>query len=84
MEQETLEYRLAKLEQQNEKILQSVDELKDSMPKLYISKEIYRSEMSDLEWRIAVLENQSNKATWALLGAAGSLVVTLAKAFLGI
>ncbi len=68
MEQETLEYRLAKLEQQNERILKSVDELKDSMPKLYISKEIYHSEMSDLERRIAILENQSSKATWALLG----------------
>lgn len=83
MEQETLEYRLLKLEEQSTKILESVNELKDNLPKLYVSKEIYRSELSDLERRIVELEDSKNTAFWAILAGGGSLIVTLLKFIIG-
>lgn len=84
MEKETLEYALADLQRKVDNILLSVDELRKGLPNIYVSKEIYHSEMSDLERRIAILEAQSSKVTWAILGAAGSVAFTVIKAFLGI
>lgn len=84
MNGETLEYALRKLEKQNNDILEELHTLKNNLPSLYISKEVYRSELSDLERRVAILENQSSKVTWAFLGAAGSVLFTVVKAFLGI
>lgn len=84
MNGETLEFALAKIDKQLTAISEELKDLKNSLPQIYISKEVYRSEMSDLERRILILENQSNKVTWAILGAAGSVLFTVVKAFLGL
>ena len=62
MEKETLEYRLKKLEEQNESILISISELKDSLPDRYISKELYQAQLADLEARVKDLEATQNTA----------------------
>ena len=84
MNGETIEYMLKKLEQQNERIILDVRELKDAMPKMYVSKDVYNAQMADLERRVAILEASSSRVTWAILGAAGSVLFTVVKAFLGI
>ncbi len=83
MEQETLEYRLARLELQSGEILKALNELKDNLPKLYVTKEIYQSESSDLERRIMELEKSKNTALWAIIAGGGSLIFTLCKFVLG-
>ncbi len=84
MNGETLEYALKKLEKQNNDILEELHSLKNNLPSLYISKEVYQAELSDLERRVAILEGNSSKVTWAILGAAGSVLFTVIKAILGI
>ena len=84
MEQETLEYRLKKLEEQNESILISISELKDSLPDRYISKELYQAQLADLEARVKDLEATLNTAFWAIIAAGGSLIMTIGRAVLGI
>ena len=84
MNGETLEYALKKLEKQNNDILEELHSMKSSLPSLYISKEVYQAESSDLERRVAILEGNSSKVTWAILGAAASVLFTVVKAFLGI
>ncbi|BAL84697.1 hypothetical protein SELR_pSRC400460 (plasmid) [Selenomonas ruminantium subsp. lactilytica TAM6421] len=84
MNGETLEFALAKIDKQLTSISEELKDLKNNLPNLYISKEVYRSELSDLERRVAVLEANSSKVTWAVLGAAGSVLFTVVKAFLGI
>ena len=83
MEQETLEFRLARLELQSGEILKALNELKDNLPKLYVTKEIYQSESSDLERRIMELEKSKNTALWAIIAGGGSLIFTLCKFVLG-
>lgn len=80
MQDETLNYALQKLEKQNEDILDEVRELRKEL----VSKELYESESSDLERRIVILENNANRVTWAILGAAGSILLSLGKTILGI
>lgn len=80
MQDETLNYALQKLEKQNEDILDEVRELRKEL----VSKELYESESSDLERRITILENNANRATWAILGAVGSILLSLGKTILGI
>jgi len=84
LEKETLEYALVDLQKKMDSVLRSVDELKNNLPNLYISKEIYRSEMSDLERRVINLEATNSRALWGLLAGAGSLIFTLGKALLGL
>ena len=84
MEKETLEYALVGLEKKMDSVLISLNELKESIPKVYVSKEIYHSEMEDMERRIGELEDTNNRALWGLLAGAGSLIFTLGKALLGL
>ena len=84
MEQETLEYRLKKLEEQNESILISISELKDSLPDRYISKELYQAQLADLEARVKDLEATQNTAFCSFLAAGGSLIMTIGRAILGV
>ena len=83
MEQETLEYRLQKLEQQNESILKSIAELRDSLPERYTTKELYKAQLSDLESRVTDLERSQNTALWAVIAGGGSLIITLARFAIG-
>ncbi len=83
MEQETLEYRLHKLEEQSSEILASLNDLKSDLPSLYLSKEVYRSEMSDLERRVGELEKNKNTAFWAVISGGGALIVTLLRFVIG-
>ena len=83
MEQETLEYRLNRMEEQNEKILMALEELKENMPHLYVSNQLYRSEMADLERRVAELEKSKNAAFWAILAGGGSLIFSLFRFVIG-
>ena len=84
MNDETLEYALHKLEKQNDDILNELHDLKDNLPNMYISKEVHRVELDDLERRVGVLESSSSKVTWAILGAVGSILLTVVKMVLGI
>lgn len=84
MEKETLEYRLKKLEEQNESILKSISELRDSLPDRYISKELYQAQLADLEARVKDLEATQNTAFWAIIAAGGSLIMTIGRAILGV
>ena len=84
MEKETLEYALADLQRKVDNILLSVDELKKGLPNIYVSKEIYRSEMMTVDRRIRELESTNDRAFWALIAGGGSLIFTLGKALLGI
>ena len=81
---ETLEYGLRKLERQNEAILDELHELKDKLPNLYLSKEVYSHDLADIERRIKDLESTNDRAFWGLLAGAGSLIFTLGKALLGL
>ncbi len=84
MEKETLEYALAALEKKMDSVLISLNELKESIPKVYVSKEIYHSEMEDLERRVKELEATNSRALWGLLAGAGSLIFTLCKFVFGL
>lgn len=84
MGNETLEYALADLQRKVDNILLSVDELKKGLPNIYVSKEIYHSEMLTVERRIRELESTNSRAFWALLAGGGSLIFTLGKALLGL
>ena len=84
MEIETIEYALTSIEKKTTEVLKSIEELKESIPKVYVSKEIYHSEMEDLERRIINLEATNSRALWGLLAGAGSLIFTLVKALLGL
>ena len=84
MEKETLEYALTGIDKKVDSVLISLNELKESIPKVYVSKEIYHSEMEDIERRIGELEATNNRAFWGLLAGAGSLIFTLGKALLGL
>lgn len=84
MEKETLEYALTGIDKKVDSVLLSLNELKESIPKVYVSKEIYHSEMEDLERRIKGLEATNSRALWGLLAGAGSLIFTLGKALLGL
>ena len=84
MEKETLEYALTGIDKKVDSVLISLNELKESIPKVYVSKEIYHSEMEDMERRIGELEATNNRALWGLLAGAGSLIFTLGKALLGL
>lgn len=83
MEQETLEYRLKRLEEQSSEILASLNDLKSDLPSLYPSKEVYHSEMSDLERRVGELEKNKNTAFWAVISGGGALIVTLLRFVIG-
>lgn len=84
MEKETLEYALTGIDKKVDSVLISLNELKESIPKVYVSKEIYHSEMEDIERRIGELEATNSRALWGLLAGAGSLIFTLGKALLGL
>lgn len=84
MEKETLEYALGSIEKKMDTMLDSLNELKESIPKVYVSKEIYHSEMEDMERRVRCLEATNSRALWGLLAGAGSLIFTLGKALLGL
>lgn len=84
MEKETLEYALADLQRKVDNILLSVDELKKGLPNIYVSKEIYRSEMLTVDRRIRELESTNDRAFWALLAGGASLIFTMGKAVLGL
>lgn len=84
MEQETLEYRLGRIEIQSAEILKALNELKDNLPKLYVTREIYNSELSDVERRIKELEDSKHTAIWAIIAGGGSLIFTLGKFILGL
>lgn len=84
MGNETLEYALADLQRKVDNILFSVDELKKSLPNIYVSKEVYHSEMMGVDRRIKELESTNSRAMWGLLAGAGSLIVTLGKALVGL
>ncbi len=84
MEKETLEYALGSIEKKMDTMLDSLNELKESIPKVYVSKEIYHSEMEDMERRVKGLEATNSRALWGLLAGAGSLIFTLGKALLGL
>ena len=84
LEKETIEYALAALEKKMDSVLDGLNELKDSIPKVYVSKEVYHTEMEDMERRIKELESTNSRALWGLLAGAGSLVFTLGKALLGL
>lgn len=84
MEIETIEYALTSIEKKTTEVLKSIEELKESIPKVYVSKEVYQSEMEDLERRIKELEGTNSRALWGLLAGAGSLIFTLGKAVLGL
>lgn len=84
MQEDVLDYGLRKLEKQNEDILDELRDLKKDLPNRYISKEVYQAEVRDLARRVAILEGNASKVTWAILGAAGSILFTLGKVVLGI
>lgn len=84
LEKETLEYALTTLEKKMDNVLDSLNDLKRSLPDSYVSKEVYLSEMEDLERRIKELEATNSRALWGLLAGAGSLIFTLGKAVLGL
>ncbi len=84
MEKETIEYALNGLEKKMTEVLKSLNELKESIPKVYVSKEVYHSEMEDMERRVKELESTNSRALWGLLAGAGSLIFTLGKALLGL
>ena len=78
-----MEYRLKRLEEQSAQILRSIDELKNSLPRMYVSKEICFSKMDDMERRISELEQSKSTAFWAILAGGGSLIVTLLRFVIG-
>lgn len=83
MQEEVLDYGLRKLEKQNEDILDELRELKKDLPNRYISKEVYKAEVRDLARRVELLENNASRVTWAILGAAGSILLSIGKTILG-
>lgn len=83
LEENLLVYKLEQLNKNYIEILQSLNELKDRIPNIYTSKEIYRSEMDDLERRVEELEKLRVSAFWAIVAGGASLIVTLLKAVIG-